>query len=198
MDMRKYGIIYIAIVLISSGMYYATLPHQDTYIRENRWTSDETSVVLKLEHEIPVIFNEETDTHRIRISKKKEADIQSNTVATPIGKKEQFIEYLEKFQSSTNNEEVEDYLNSLIESFYEDETQYTAVFTVTHFIVEIAEIQRLIEGMEPLVLSEKEEEKTVYALFTYKNNRWTLKLMAEDVNGMWLINEKMLDRYVLE
>jgi hypothetical protein len=192
---KHVGIIYVVIVLVFSGIYYFSLSPQSIYLRENRWINDETTVVLKLESEIPLMFVEESETERVEIPQTRESDIQSNTDTTPISDKEEFVEIIERFKATVSTREVENYLDSLVQDFFESEEQYTAALSTTHFFIEVQQIQRLVMGMEPLIISKVEEEKTVYTLFMRKNNRWELSAMGEDINGAWVMSEKMIERY---
>ncbi len=197
MKMRNFGIIYIIAVLVVAGIYYFSLPDQEIYLKEKRWSNDESSIVLDVEEQMTVIYTKKAEKTRTLIPGK--ADVPANTDVTPIDKKERFIEHIKDFKESTDNLEVKNYLDSLIEDFEEIETRYTGAFTETSLLLRVQEIQPpLAAGMEPVIIDEYEVTKKVYMVYIYKNGKWEPAAMAEKEGSSWVMTEKMIERYILE
>jgi hypothetical protein len=157
LTIRKAGIAFAAILKLLFGAYYATLPSQDTFLRDIRWVSDKSALNLSLENEVNAIFTYETPDIRERLP--KDFRVGNNIVSFPIESEEEYLGEVQRFKDAVLAsgegpvEDVDAYFDSLMQSYVHNELQYTAALTRVDLRLQIDYLQRLSPNIPPIVVS---------------------------------------------
>ncbi|HID95909.1 MAG TPA: hypothetical protein EYP53_07630 [Candidatus Latescibacteria bacterium] len=200
--MRRFGLIYIVVLLGVSLVYYLGLPHQTVFLKERRWVGDENAILVRLGTQIPLIYDVESESLKVEVSTRAGTEIAARSKVLPIATKEELLDYLSKFKAALRNstshpEPTESLFESIEEKFTEEKTQYTAAFTTTNLTLIEKELVRVSPFLPPLVTNRGERKVIAHALFLYEDGGWTLKMMAEErEDGSWVVPEKALSRYI--
>jgi hypothetical protein len=201
LTIRKAGIAFAAILILLFGAYYATLPSQDTFLRDIRWVSDKSALNLSLENEVNAIFTYETPDIRERLP--KDYRVGNNIVSFPIESEEEYLGEVQRFKDAVLAsgevpvEDVDAYFDSLMQSYVHNELQYTAALTRVDLRLQIDYLQRLSPNIPPIVVSTELVDRTIYALSIKSAGSWRVRMLLEvAVDGSELAPVEALVRYL--
>ena len=182
---RKAGLTFVVLVILIFGGYYATLSSQDTFLRENRWVSDKSTLMLVLENEINAIFTFETEDMRERLPNNYKA--VDNITSIPLSDADELQEQIDRFKAAipldvVTQEQVDAYFGAIEEAYVYDELQYNAALSIVELRLQIDHLQKLAPNIPPIVISTETVERTFYVLSVTNNGTWRSKMFIEDLD----------------
>ncbi len=182
---RKAGLTFVVLVILIFGGYYATLSSQDTFLRENRWVSDKSTLMLVLENEINAIFTFETEDMREKLPNNYKA--VDNITSIPLADADELQEQIDRFKAAipldvVTQEQVDAYFGAIEEAYVYDELQYNAALSIVELRLQIDHLQKLAPNIPPIVISTETVERTFYVLSVTNNGTWRSKMFIEDLD----------------
>lgn len=181
---RKAGLTFAVLVILVSGGYYATLSSQDTFLRENRWVSDSSALVLVLENEVNAIFTYEDAEIREKLP--NDYKVANNITSEPLATTEDLLVQIERFKDAVpldtlTQEEVDAYFGEVESLYVYDELQYNAAVSTISLRLQIDHLQKLGPNIPAIVVSTEVVERTMYVLSVTEKGTWKAKMFIEDL-----------------